>query len=110
VSKERDDYGHTRLGGIAKFLEKEIAARTGKTIRSVVLGHVQRGGAPGSFDRILGIRLGLFAIDLVKQEKFGYVATLQGTKIVPVKFERAIKKLKMVGEELFQLTNFFSEI
>lgn len=110
VSKERDEFGHVRLGGIAKVLEKEIAKRTGKETRSVVLGHVQRGGSPNSFDRILGLRLGLFAVDLVKQGKFGYAASLQGTKILSVKLEKAIEKLRTVGEDLFDLTEFFSII
>lgn len=110
LSDERDEYGHLRLGGIAKVLENEIAKRTGKETRSVVLGHVQRGGLPGSFDRILGIRLGIFAVDLVKQEKFGYAASLQGTKIVSVKIEDAVEKLRTVDEELFGLTKFFSII
>ena len=110
VSKERDEFGHVRLGGIAKALEKEIAQRTGKTTRSVVLGHVQRGGSPNSFDRVLGLRLGLFAVDLVKQGKFGYAASLQGTKTVPVKLEKAIEKLKTVEEDLFELAGFFSII
>jgi 6-phosphofructokinase 1 len=108
LSEERDEYGHVRLGGIARVLEKEIAKRTGKETRSVVLGHVQRGGPPNSFDRVLGLRLGLFAVDLVKQKKFGYAASLQGTKIVPVKIEDAVEKLRTVDEELFDLTKFFS--
>ncbi len=110
VSKERDEFGHVRLGGIAKVLEKEIAKRTGKETRSVILGHVQRGGPPNSFDRILGLRLGLSAVDLVKQGKFGYAASLQGTKIVPVKLEKAIEKLRTVEGDLFDLTEFFSII
>lgn len=110
VSNERDEYNHVRLGGIAKILEKEIAERTGKTTRSVVLGHVQRGGLPSSFDTILGIRLGLFAVDLVNQGNFGYLATLRGTKIEKVKLGRTVEKLKTVGEDLFDLTTFFSVI
>ncbi len=108
VSEETDEFGHVRLGGIAHVLEKEIAKRTGKETRSVVLGHVQRGGSPNAFDRILGIRLGLFAVDLIKQRKFGHAAVLQGTKIIAVKLEDATKELKTVGEDLFELTKFFS--
>lgn len=108
VSKERDEFGHVRLGGIAEVLEKEIEQRTGKETRSVVLGHVQRGGPPNAFDKILGIRLGLFAVDLVKQGKFGYAAGLRGTEIVPVKLKDAVEQLKMVKEDLFELTKFFS--
>ena len=108
VSEEKDAFGHVRLGGIAHVLEKEIAKRTGKETRSVVLGHVQRGGSPNAFDRILGIRLGLFAVDLIKQRKFGHAAVLHGTKIIAVKLEDATKELKTVGEDLFELTKFFS--
>lgn len=107
LNKEKDAYGHVRLGGIGQVLEKEIEQRTGKETRSMILGHVQRGGSPNAFDKILGIRFGIFAVDLVKQGKFGYVESLRGTEIVPVKLEET-KKLKMVTEELFELTKFFS--
>ncbi len=110
VSKERDEFGHIRLGGIAQVLAKEIAQRTGKETRSVVLGHVQRGGPPNAFDKILGIRLGLLAVDLVKQGKFGYAAGLRGTEIVPVKLKDAVEQSKMVKKDLFELTKFFSKV
>ncbi len=108
LSEEKDEYGHARLGGIARVLEKEISKRTGKETRSVVLGHVQRGGPPNSVDKVLGLRLGLFAVDLIEQKKFGYAASLQGTKIVPVRIEDAVEKLRTVNEELFHLTKLFS--
>ena len=108
VSKERDEFGHVRLGGIAKLLEKEIAQRTGKETRSVVLGHVQRGGAPCALDKILGMKLGLRAVDLVKEGKFGYMVCLKGTKIVDVKMESALKQKKL-DEETMQLINFFNK-
>jgi len=109
ISGEKDEFGHVRLGGIAKVLEKEIAKRTGKEVRSVILGHLQRGGSPNSFDRILGIRLGIFAVDLVKEKKFGYAACLSGTKIVAVKLEDVIKP-RNVSEDLYELVNFFSKV
>jgi len=109
VNEERDEFGHVRLGGIAQLLEKEIAKRTGKEARSVVLGHLQRGGSPNSFDRILGIRLGLFAVDLIKEKKFGHAACLTGTKIVPVKIEDMVGKLRTVQEDLYELTEVFSK-
>jgi len=108
VSKERDEFGHVRLGGIAKLLEREIAERTGKETRSVVLGHVQRGGAPCAFDKILGMKLGFRAVDLVKEGKFGYMVCLKGTKIVDVKMESALKQKKL-DEETMQLINFFNK-
>jgi len=108
VSKERDEFGHVRLGGIAKLLEREIAERTGKETRSVVLGHVQRGGTPCAFDKILGMKLGFRAVDLVKEGKFGYMVCLKGTKIVDVKMESALKQKKL-DEETMQLISFFNK-
>ena len=108
ISKECDEFGHVRLGGIAKILEKEIAKRTGKETRSVVLGHVQRGGSPNAFDRILGIRLGICAVDLIRKGKFGHMVCLRGTKIVAVKMESALKQKKL-GEEEIQLIDFFRQ-
>jgi len=108
VSKERDEFGHVRLGGIAKLLEREIAERTGKETRSVVLGHVQRGGAPCAFDKILGIKLGFRAVDLVKEGRFGYMICLRGTEIIAVKMESALKQKKL-DKEAIQLINFFNK-
>ena len=108
ISKECDEFGHVRLGGIAKILEKEIAKRTGKETRSVALGHVQRGGSPNAFDRILGIRLGIRAVDLIREGKFGHMVCLRGTKIVAVKMESALKQKKL-GEEEIQLIDFFRQ-
>ena len=108
ISKECDEFGHVRLGGIAKILEKEIAKRTGKETRSVVLGHVQRGGSPNAFDRTLGIRLGIRAVDLIREGKFGHMVCLRGTKVVAVKMESALKQKKL-GEEEIQLIDFFRQ-
>jgi len=108
VSQVRDEFGHVRLGGIAEVLEKEIEKRTGKETRSVVLGHVQRGGPPIAFDKILGIRLGLHAIELVKKGMFGYAVCLRGTEIVSVPLENVVEKQKLVPKELFDLTNIFN--
>ena len=108
VSKECDEFGHVRLGGIAKVLEREIAERTGKETRSVVLGHVQRGGNPNAFDRILGIKLGIHAVDLIKEGKFGHMVCLKGIKIVAVKMEKALEQKKL-GEEEMQLIDFFNQ-
>lgn len=108
ISRECDEFGHVRLGGIAKILEKEIAKRTGKETRSVALGHVQRGGSPNAFDRILGIRLGIHAVDLIREGKFGHMVCLRGTKIVAVKMESALKQKKL-GKEEIQLVEFFRQ-
>lgn len=107
LSGEKDEFGHVRLGGIGAVMEKEIEKRTGKETRSMVLGHLQRSGDPSAYDRILGIRLGLFVVDMVKDGKFGYVASLKGMDLVTIKLEDAIK-IKKIDKNLFELTDFFS--
>ena len=102
AAAERDEFGHVRLGGIAKFLEEEIRRRTGKQVRSTVLGYIQRGGPPNAFDRILGIRLGYKAVDLVKEKKFGYAVVLRGAEIIPVKLDEVVGQLRKVPEEFFE--------
>ncbi len=97
-----DAFGHIRLGGIARALEKEIKKRTGIETRHVILGHLQRGGAPTAFDRVLGIRLGLKVVDMVEEEKFGKMAALRGTEIVEVSLKEAVGRLKTVGEDLWK--------
>jgi len=107
AAAERDEFGHVRLGGIAKFLEEEIKRRTGKQVRSTILGYIQRGGSPCAFDRVLGIRLGYKAVDLVKERKFGYAVVLRGTEIVPVKLDEVVGQLRRVPEELFEYADVF---
>lgn len=109
INEKMDEFGHKRLGGIAKALENEISKRTGKNTRSIVLGHVQRGGSPNPFDRILGIRLGLLAVDLVKENKFGYAAVFRNTETVSVRLEKIVGQTKTLQADLVGLTSFFSE-
>ena len=74
-----DAFGHARLGGIAVELEREIEQRTGFESRMTILGHVQRGGTPLAYDRVLGTRFGVAAVDAVTEGKFGMMAALRGT-------------------------------
>ncbi len=104
-----DEFGHVRLGGVGEFLADEIEKRTGLETRSVTLGHVVRGGSPSAFDRILATRFGLAAVDLVKEGRFDMMVSLQGTRIVPVKLEEAVAKLKTVDEALFNSVRTFIE-
>src|SRR3954452_495552 len=76
-----DEFGHVHLGGIAHWLEDEIERRTGKETRATVLGHVQRGGTPTAFDRVLATRFGLHAIDAVDAGQWGKMTALRGTGI-----------------------------
>lgn len=107
-SAEKDEFGHVRLGGVAKLLEEEITKRTGIEARSVILGHLQRGGIPSAYDRVLGIRLGYKAVDLVKDRMFGYAVVLKGMRIEPIKLEEAASGLRKVPEELYELTDVFT--
>lgn len=102
-----DSFGHVKLGGIGEALASEIEKRTKFETRAVVLGHVQRGGSPTAYDRILATRFGLCAIDLVHDGNFGKMAALQGNKVVPVELEAAVTKLKTVDKEFFEIAKVF---
>ena len=102
-----DEFGHIRLGGIGQILGKEIEKKTGYETRVSVLGHLQRGGSPTAFDRILGTRFGIRAVELIKLKKFGYMVALSGNKIIDVPIEEAIKQLKTVDMELYECAKVF---
>jgi len=93
---EKDAFGHVRLGGVGTWLAQEIEQRTGKEARATVLGHVQRGGSPTAFDRVLATRFGLAAIDAVEEGAFGMMVALSGTDIVRVPLAVATAELKTV--------------
>ncbi|MBI4972751.1 MAG: 6-phosphofructokinase [Candidatus Omnitrophica bacterium] len=102
-----DEFGHVRLGGIGERLAQEIEKRTGYETRVSVLGHLQRGGTPSAFDRILGTRFGVKAVELVKNKKFGRMVALTGNKIIDVPIEEAIKTLKTADMELYEIAKVF---
>jgi phosphofructokinase-like protein len=85
-----------QLGGIGEVVAKKIEENTGRETRVTVLGHLQRGGSPTPFDRILSTKFGAFAIELVSQGKFGRMVALKGNEIKSVKIEDAIGKQKIV--------------
>ncbi|WP_086821198.1 6-phosphofructokinase [Allokutzneria sp. NRRL B-24872] len=107
VSGEKDAFGHVRLGGIGTWLADEIAARTGKESRAVVLGHTQRGGTPTAYDRVLATRFGLHAVDAVNDGDFGVMVALRGTDIVRVKLSEATAELKTVPTERYAEAEVF---
>jgi ATP-dependent phosphofructokinase / diphosphate-dependent phosphofructokinase len=102
-----DAFGHVRLGGIAHWLEGEIERRTGKETRATVLGHVQRGGTPTAFDRVLATRFGLHAIDAAHEGRWGTMAALRGTEIELVQLSEATAELKTVPESLYREAEVF---
>jgi 6-phosphofructokinase 1 len=85
-----------QLGGIGEVVAKNIADNTGIETRVTVLGHVQRGGSPTAYDRILSTKFGTYAIDLVSKKKFGRMVALKGDEVTSVKLEEAIAHLKLV--------------
>jgi 6-phosphofructokinase 1 len=99
---ELDEFGHPRLGGIGQVLEREIEQRTGYETRATVLGHVQRGGTPTAFDRVLATRLGLAAVDAVHDGAWGMMAALRGTRIELVPLGEAVAQLRTVPVEEYQ--------
>ncbi|MFH0771560.1 MAG: ATP-dependent 6-phosphofructokinase [Candidatus Omnitrophota bacterium] len=106
-TEKLDEFGHVRLGGIGQTLAGLIEKKTGFETRITVLGHIQRGGSPTAFDRVLGTRFGVKAVELVEEGKFGYMTSLQGTKIVSVPIENAVGKLKTVDEGLYNIAKVF---
>jgi len=102
-----DAFGHVRLGGISEILAQEIEKRTGYETRVSVLGHIQRGGSPTAFDRVLGTRLGVKAVELVINKQFGKMVALSGLKIIDVPIEMAVSKLKTVDMELYNIAKVF---
>jgi 6-phosphofructokinase 1 len=97
-----DEFGHPRLGGIGQVLEREIEQRTGFETRATVLGHVQRGGTPTAFDRVLATRLGLAAIDAAHEGRWGTMTALQSTQIALVPLSEAVAEVRRVPVEEYE--------
>ena len=106
-AQEKDAFGHVRLGGIGVMLETEIENRTGYETRATVLGHVQRGGTPTAFDRVLATRFGIAAIDAVHERDFGKMVALQGNAIVRVPLGDAVGTLKTLDPDLYATAEVF---
>ena len=101
----KDEFGHVKLGGIANILAREIEKRTGFETRAVVLGHIQRGGSPSAFDRVLATRYGLGAIDMIHRGEFGCMAALRANKIVSIPLVDAIARSRVVDNEMIQVVD-----
>jgi 6-phosphofructokinase 1 len=106
-SKEVDAFGHVRLGGVGQLLADEIEARTGYETRATILGHVQRGGTPTAFDRVLATRFGVAAIDAVHEGAFGQMVALRAGSIDRVPLQDAVGELKLVDPELYGVAKVF---
>ena len=102
-----DSFGHVKLSGIGDWLAQEIEAKTGKETRTVVLGHIQRGGSPTAFDRVLSTRFGLAAITAAHNGDWGKMVALHGTKIETVPLASATGELKLVDPSLYAEAEVF---
>jgi ATP-dependent phosphofructokinase / diphosphate-dependent phosphofructokinase len=107
LAEGRDAFGHIRYGGVGQMLAEEIERRTGKEARATVLGHIQRGGTPTAFDRVLATRFGINAIRAVADGAFGQMVALHGTDIVRVPIAEATSKLKLVPTERYAEAEIF---
>jgi 6-phosphofructokinase 1 len=107
ASGEVDAFGHARLGGIGDTLAKAIEERTGYETRAIVLGHVQRGGTPTAFDRVLATRFGVAAIEAVHDGAFGSMVALRGGDIVRVPLSEGTAELKLVDPAVYEVAEVF---
>jgi 6-phosphofructokinase 1 len=102
-----DAFGHERLGGIGAALAEEIEAKTGFESRVTVLGHVQRGGTPTAYDRVLATRFGVAAVDAARGGRFGVMVALQGTEIVEVPLADALREPKLLDPAFYETAEVF---
>jgi ATP-dependent phosphofructokinase / diphosphate-dependent phosphofructokinase len=107
IAAGEDEFGHARLGGIGQHLEREIEERTGYETRATVLGHIQRGGTPTAFDRVLATRLGLAAVDAASEARWGVMPALRGTRIQLVPLSEAVADLRTVPVEDYEAAATF---
>jgi 6-phosphofructokinase 1 len=106
-STATDAFGHARLGGIGVTLEREIEQRTGYESRVTILGHVQRGGTPVAYDRVLATRFGVAAMDAAASGRFGMMVGLRGTEIEDVPLEEALREPKLLDPALYETAQLF---
>jgi ATP-dependent phosphofructokinase / diphosphate-dependent phosphofructokinase len=107
AGSSEDAFGHARLGGIGATLEQAIESRLAFETRATILGHVQRGGTPTAFDRVLATRFGVAAIDALEIRRFGSMVGLCGSEIVGVALEEALRAPKLVDPELYETAEIF---
>jgi len=107
-SSKVDEFGNVQLGGVANHLTRELEKATGLDVRTTILGHIQRGGTPSAWDRILGTRYGICAIDIVANEQWGHMSAQRGFEVVPVPLSDALQANKQLPEVVYDVAkNFF---
>ena len=105
--QKKDPFGHVRLGGIGDWLASEIEEKTGYETRVTHLGHLQRGGIPTVFDRVLATRLGALAVEMVQKGQFDQMACMVGGEFKAVPYSEALKGVKEVDLDLYELAKLF---
>jgi 6-phosphofructokinase 1 len=108
-SMKKDAFGHVMLGGVAKVLADEIEDRLGFETRHTVLGHIQRGGTPTAFDRVLGTRYGVRAAELVHEGRFGRMVALQGNRIADIDINQISGAIKELDPDLYKVAEYFAD-
>ena len=109
-SSQLDDFGHIQLGtgkGIGDALANAIEYETGFETRSLVLGHLQRGGSPSAYDRVLGTRLGVQVVQMIEDGKFGMMAAIRSGEMTAVSLEEAVGTLKTVEPNRYNNAKLF---
>jgi 6-phosphofructokinase 1 len=106
-SAKQDSFGHMLLGGVGEYLATELEECTALETRVTILGHLQRGGAPSPFDRVLATRLGIKAVDMVKDSQWDQMACLKGNEISQVPLATAVSGTRLIDMELYQLSKIF---
>jgi 6-phosphofructokinase 1 len=107
LEAEKDDFGHIRLGGVGNAVAKMLEEQTGIETRCVVLGHLQRGGAPSAYDRVLATRLGLAAGQLALDKRFGTMVALSGTRIIETTLSRGVAEMKKLDLTYYEEASAF---
>ncbi|MFH1830994.1 MAG: 6-phosphofructokinase [Pseudomonadota bacterium] len=107
ASQRKDEFGHVQLGGIGGVLSRLIEEKTGFETRVTVLGHIQRGGSPTAFDRVLATRYGVAAMDAVHKGHFGVLIALKGRDIVEEPLAKVAEGIHTVGDDFFEMTKTF---
>lgn len=105
--KKLDAFGHVRLGGISNTLADIIEKKTGIETRATILGHIQRGGSPTAFDRVLGTRFGVYAAEMINDSKWGRMAALKGTEIIDIPLDDAVNTPKLVEDKFYDVAKVF---
>jgi 6-phosphofructokinase 1 len=102
-----DEYGNLKLGGISALLERNLRHHLDMEVRSTVLGYIQRGGSPTAYDRVLASRLGVAAVELALQNKFGKMVGLRGNRIAPIPLRQVVRRLKQVDPNIYHVGEVF---